>query len=79
MRRRECGLFPPTSTNVDHKSLLGMQVSAFEPKFNSGGWANLFRCQGQESGESSAPPPLSDLIAAWGAVLRDVFPVQTAV
>jgi len=56
-----------------------MQVSAFEPKFDSGGWANSLRCQGQESGERSAPSPLSDLIAAWGAVLRDVFPVQTAV
>jgi len=42
-----------------------VQVSTHTPRSSSGESIDSFRFQSQESGESSAPPPLPNLIAIY--------------
>ena len=63
-------LLPPHQRRCRPQELAWHAGECLGTEIRFGRWANLSHLQGQESGESSAPPPLSDLIAACALFLE---------
>lgn len=72
-------VFPPTSIDVDHKSLFGMQVNTSALKSGSGVVLIRFASRIRKVVRDPESLPLSDLIAVCATVPRNASLVLAAV